>query len=217
MISRLAGTLESVRGVRCVVALSSGDVAHEVLVPACLGESLAARIGTRVSLVTFQYLESQGQGSSFIPRLIGFATEKDREFFELFTTVKGIGYRKALRAMALPASEIAGAIARRDTRALVELPEIGKRMAETIIAELSGKVEGYLSASEVGAMDAAAAARPESSPVQEEAVLALIGLGEPRLEAESLVTRALDRARREKREMASVEELLGAVFGMRGR
>ncbi len=53
-----------------------------------------------ITLTTFQYLESQGQGSSVIPRLVGFQSTAEREFFELFTTVKGIGNRRALRAMA---------------------------------------------------------------------------------------------------------------------
>src|SRR5712671_6350629 len=90
------------------------------------------------------YLEGQGQGTSFVPRVLGFATPREREFFELFTTVKGLGNKRALRALAREPVEIAGAIAEKNTRALQELPEIGKRLAETVIAELTGKVEKFV-------------------------------------------------------------------------
>lgn len=218
MIARLTGTLESIEGVLAVVSLDGGALAHEVLVPAYFAEKLAGKVGARVTFVTFQYLESQGQGASFIPRLIGFAQVADRRFFELFTTVKGIGYRKALRAMAAEPGVIAGAIASRDAKSLTKLPEIGKRMAETIIAELSGKVEAFLAPGEMASMDAHSSNRNGiSGGVTEDTVMALMSLGEPRIEAESLVSRALERAKREQRAAESVEDLLGVIFAMRGR
>ena len=52
--------------------------------------------------------------------------------------MKGIGPKKALKALILPTGEIAQAIETRNSRFLVELPQIGKRMAEQVIAELAG-------------------------------------------------------------------------------
>jgi Holliday junction DNA helicase RuvA len=167
-----------------------------------------------VTFVTFHYLEGQGQGAWFVPRLIGFLSPREREFFEVFTTVKGIGNRKALRAMAVEPAAIASAIARKDPAALSKLPEIGKRLAETIIAELSGKVEAFLSDAQVAQLEAKSSGlKPDS--VTEEAVLTLTTLGETRADAERLVARALDRARREGTAVSSVEELLGVVFLVR--
>ena len=40
--------------------------------------ALAARIGQPASFHTLHYLEGQGQGSSFWPRLIGFQSTADR-------------------------------------------------------------------------------------------------------------------------------------------
>lgn len=168
--------------------VSLGAVSHEVLVPMFLNERLQGRIGQEVTLTTLEYLEAQGQGSSFIPRLIGFESAKDREFFLLFTTVKGIGNKKALRAMTVAPSVIAGAIAAKDSKALSQLPEVGKRLSETIVAELTGRVSAYL-----GLDDLPREIKPAAtvSPVEADAVEALIALGENRVNAETVVARAM--------------------------
>ncbi len=153
MITRIAGTLETVESGRAVLA--TGPMAIEVLVPAGEVPRLALAAGGPVVLHTMVLLESQSQGSSFTPRLLGFASERDRAFFELFTTVKGIGPRKALRALARPTGEVAAAIASEDVAALTALPEIGKRTAQTIVAELAGKVDPWV---DPAALDAPAGA-----------------------------------------------------------
>lgn len=213
MIGRLTGTLTSLHELTALVAC--GPVSYEVSVPAFLVTRLEALHNKSVTFVTYHYLEGQGQGASFVPRLIGFLSVQERDFFELFTTVKGIGNRKALRAMAVDPSEIARAIARKEPAALSKLPEIGKRLAETIIAELSGKVEGYLSSDQLHSLDSAAAGT-SVDPHIAEATLALMALGETRSDAEKLVSRAVDKARREKVTVANVEDLIGIVFAARG-
>jgi Holliday junction DNA helicase RuvA len=215
MITRLSGKLESVDGLAANVALAGGEVCYEVLVPAFLAQRLKTQVGTAISFTTFQYLESQGQGTSFIPRLVGFQSNTERRFFELFTTVKGIGNRRALRAMAEEPAVIARAIVSKDAKALTKLPEIGKRMAETVIAELHGKVDAFLAASEVEALDAAVDGQvaPPDEPIAEEAVLALVALGETRADAQGIVSRAQSKARREGRELVTAAAVLEVVFG----
>ena len=168
--------------------INLGAVSHEVLVPMFLSERLVGRVGQEITLTTLEYLEAQGQGSSFIPRLIGFESPKDREFFLLFTTVKGIGNKKALRAMAVAPSAIASAIAAKDSKALSKLPEVGTRLSETIVAELTGRVAPYL-----GLDDLAVEFKPAAavSPVEADAVEALIALGETRANAETVVAKAM--------------------------
>ena len=77
------------------------------------------------------------------PRLIGFLTEVEREFFELFCSVDGVGVKKALRAMVRPVKEVATAIEEQDTKALSALPGIGPAMAERIVAKLRRKVPKF--------------------------------------------------------------------------
>lgn len=173
----------------------SAGIAYQVLVPAYLAPKLKGKIGQSVTLMTLHYLDSPNQGATFAPRLIGFESTREREFFELFTTVKGIGNRKALKALAIEPGAIAAAIVAKDARSLTKLPEIGKRLAETVIAELSGKVEAFLPLGEIEHLDRQVRnALPRGDSVVEEAVDTLVALGEVRAEAERLVVRALDRA-----------------------
>jgi Holliday junction DNA helicase RuvA len=118
--------------------------------------------------------------------MLGFLRADDKDFFDLFTTVKGIGTKKALKAFAIPTAQIAAAIALKDTRKLSSLPTIGKRAAEQIIAELHGKVEKF-------AVGAAPSVPVESLPDhQQSAIAALITLGEKRNEAENWVRRVCE-------------------------
>ncbi|MCX5691083.1 MAG: helix-hairpin-helix domain-containing protein [Planctomycetota bacterium] len=213
MIGRLTGTLESLDELSALISVPGG-ICYEVSVPAFLVPRLEASRGKPVTFITFHYFEGQGQGAWFIPRLIGFLSPQERDFFEVFTTVKGIGNRKALRAMAVEPSAIAAAIAQKNPSALSKLPEIGKRLAETIIAELTGKVDGFLSSQEVATMDVKASGAA-ATPGSDEAILALIALGETRSDAEKLVARAMDRARRETIAIKNTEDLLAVVFASR--
>ena len=77
------------------------------------------------------------------PRLIGFLTEIEREFFELFCSVDGVGVKKALRSMVRPVKEVATAIEEQDTKSLSALPGIGAAMSERIIAKLRRKVPKF--------------------------------------------------------------------------
>jgi Holliday junction DNA helicase RuvA len=186
MISRVTGTLEGVLEGAAEIAQPGLGIVRRVLIPAYMGARLIVRLGETVTLHTLEFLESPNQGASFVPRLVGFAQPIEREFFELFTTVKGIGARKALRALAVEPSAIARAVQERDTRALQELPEIGKRLAETIVAELHGKVERFALPGPDGRVDVKPTRGPRT-PEEEEAVATLVRLGETRSEAERMI------------------------------
>jgi Holliday junction DNA helicase RuvA len=182
MIARIAGRLEQVSTGSALIDAGNG-LWYEVLVPAFDMERLSRRVGQETILHTIHYLEGDPAYGSQTPRLIGFLSETDRQFFRVFTTVKGIGAKKALRALARPVSEIAAAIQAKDSKFLVALPEIGRRTAEQIVAELHGKVEAF-----------AGAARPAEPPMPEpgaEAVAVLVQLGERRADAVALVQRVL--------------------------
>ena len=78
MLCRLTGKLESVDEGGAVVASPDESSAREVLLPAYVARALATRVGQTVTFSTLEYLEGQGQGTSFIPRLIGFTSARDR-------------------------------------------------------------------------------------------------------------------------------------------
>lgn len=214
MIATVKGNLAAIGKASAHVELPIG-LTLEVLLPAFLVEHFRAYIGSDISLVTFCYFEGQGQGSSFLPRILGFRSIKEREFFELFTTVSGIGYRKAMRAMAQEPSVIANAIAMRDSKALKALPEIGQKMSELIITELHDKVLPYMDGSvpTVTIRGAGLSMSPAMKlpPAAEDAVGALCALGETRADAERRVSKAMEL----KPGAQSADELIALVFSVK--
>jgi len=184
MIARISGRLEQIADGAALID-TGGGLWYEAFVPACDVERLSRRVGQDVVLHTIHYVEGDPTRGQVAPRLIGFLSESDREFFRKFTTVKGIGIRKALRALVRPIAAVAAAIQAKDATFLTALPEIGKRTAEQIIAELHGKVDRF--AGEL----AAGADQAELSGAAAEAVAVLVQLGERRADAFALVQRVL--------------------------
>lgn len=185
MLARIRGSILALESTPPMVVIEpegQPGLGYEVLLPAYLVDQLIARetgtprdgvggngVGGVLDLHTIQYLEGVNQGVSFIPRLIGFTSPRDREFFELLTSVKGLGNKRALRAMAVAPSSIARAIAERDARFLQRLPEIGPKLAELIVHELKNKVDGFavVGGDEgVSAPEPAAAQRVEPKPAK---------------------------------------------------
>jgi len=183
MIAKLTGRLEQVSAGSALVDVGNG-LWYEVLIPAFDAERLTRRVGQDVVLHTIHYVEGNPAHGVQTPRLVGFQAETDRQFFRIFTTVKGIGVRKALRALVRPVAEVAAAIQAKDVQFLVALPEIGRRTAEQIVAELHGKVEEFAGPAAV----AAAAALPAAAV---EALSVLVQLGERRADAAALIERVL--------------------------
>ena len=210
MLARLSGILEAADEDSLTISTGGGAFAFIVLTPRTLAEELADRVGENVTLHTLTYLEASAQGAHMTPRLVGFASAEDRAFFELFTTVKGVGAKKALKAMTAPIPEIAMAIAERNARALQQLPNIGKRLAETVIAELHGKVERFAAGEIIEAKGSIGTSG--LSGAAQEAIAALERLGETSGDAERMVRRALEVAE----DLGTPDEILAAAYGLRG-
>ncbi|MEE2819924.1 MAG: Holliday junction branch migration protein RuvA [Planctomycetota bacterium] len=204
MITRIKGKLIDVHS--CEAILEVGALTYALLIPAADIPTLQSKIGSDVEFHTIHYLESQSQGTSFAPRLIGFSNETNRSFFVLFTTVKGIGNRKALRALIRPFNETAAAIAQRDVSSLTDLPEIGKRSAETIIAALHGKVDEF-------AGQVASVIESNTSPLYSDAIEMLMQLGESRKDARQLVSKVIAM----EPEIDSADQIVQATFQLKGK
>jgi holliday junction DNA helicase RuvA len=208
MISRLTGKVLEVADDRALLAL--GPVVLELLIPSADVPTLRHAIGNEITLHTWLYFEGDGSGGSSEPRLLGFSSSTDKAFFEKFITVKGIGPKKALKALNRPCPEVASAIERKDARLLKSLPGIGTRMAEQIIAELSGKLAPFAGPAIVGTTDSIAATT--RSREEEDAVLSLLALGERRADVEAW----LDRVRATKPELKTTDQLVRALLLARG-
>lgn len=153
--------------------------------------------------VTFHYYQSDPSKS--VPVLIGFLNQVEKEFFEKFITVSGIGPKAAVRAISEPIADIARAIDRADINFLKKLPGIGTQRAREIIAKLQGKVGkfGLIQSSAEKTQPAM-----QTSDVKEEAVSILLQLQYKRQEAELMVKKALMR----NPKVENSEELLNEVY-----
>jgi Holliday junction DNA helicase RuvA len=192
------------------VYVEAGPIVCEMLIPAADVELLQGSVGQQMTFHTIFYLEGDAASGSLDPRLIGFLRRQDKQFFERFITVKGIGPKKALRALVMPVGQIAEAIESRDARFLSQLPMIGRRLAEQIIAELAGKVREFATAvpsSARGGQGMSPAIR-RFSDVEEDAIAALMALGERRPDAEYLLERARQSSPRLNTTDAYVREML---------
>ncbi len=141
MITKLTGTL--VRVLDDEVRVQVGAFEYQVLVAEAVRRVIQMKAGDEITFHITEYLEGNSGGNRFVPRLIGFITEAELDFFDLFCTVEKIGSKKALKAMARPVREIADAIARQDTKWLSTLPGIGATTAEQIVTTLKRKVIAF--------------------------------------------------------------------------
>lgn len=221
MIAKVEGILESLDGGSAFVRIGSsgthsgGGMTYEVLLPAYVVARLGGAIGQQITLWTLYFIESQSQGSTMTPRLAGFLTVEDQRFFELFTTCKGIGNRRALRAMALETPQLAGAIADGDVALLQSLPEIGRRTADTMVATLRGKLDRFISASAFTKGDPATSSTLDGSVpsgVAREALEVLMQLGENRADAVNWIDQAI---RNEEESSQDAQQLVATVYRLR--
>ena len=202
MITRISGTLERVEPTAVEIAV--GPVVHEVLVTELVRRTCQQKLGQPVVLHTLEYLEGNPTRGNLVPRLVGFLSEVEREFFELICEVDGVGVRKALRAIIRPVGEIASAIEEQDTKALSALPGIGAATAERMIAKLRRRMPKFAL---LVARDAPGEAGG-ATDVLIETFDVLRSLGHSDSEARRLV----DTLRAEKKKPKDVQEALESIY-----
>jgi Holliday junction DNA helicase RuvA len=140
VITSITGVISAVGEEK--VTLAIGPIHCEIMVPDFVRRKLQTSLNESVSLYTLLYIEGNPQGR-MNPKMVGFTSETEREFFELFCSVGGVGPKKALRAMVRPVKDIATMIEQQDTKALSTLPGIGAKTGELIIANLRTKMPKF--------------------------------------------------------------------------
>jgi Holliday junction DNA helicase RuvA len=205
MITKISGRLVGLAMETATLAV--GHFEYEVLIPEFTRRQLQGELQREISLHTLEYLEGDPTRGRLTPRLVGFTTGLEREFFELFCQVDGVGVKKALRAMVRPVQEVAALIEDQDPKGLAALPGIGPAMAERIIAKLRRKVPKFALLISREGPPLAAGERDLAS----EAFETLRALGH----SESDARRLLDTAFSQKKKYKDVEELLLAIYSSR--
>ena len=202
MITKLTGQIVRVHNDALTVAIDAFE--YEVLIPEFVRNQLQNRLEEQVSLHTIEYLEGNPTQGRLVPRKVGFLSEIEREFFELFCSVDGVGVRKALRAMVQPVADVAASIENQDVKALSALPGIGPATAERVIAKLRRKVPKFaLLVTEVREPTA-----DVPRDVVEETFEVLRSLGHSESDARQLIDTALSA----KKKYKDVQNLLQTIY-----
>lgn len=207
MISYINGKIKK-RTEECLFIDVSGIV-YEVLIPKAVMEILDSNLSLdeTVELVTYHYLQVEPSRSK--PILIGFLNEVEREFFEQFITVSGVGPKAAVRALSQPISVIAEAIDQANFSLLKTLPGIGEQRAKEIVAKLQGKVGKFCLIQD----------KIEKKPsglaedIQEEAMAVLLQLQYKKAEAKEMIQKATTANPQAK----TVEEILNQVYRQKAK
>ena len=131
MISHLDGLVCAIAPEGAVIEV--GGVG--LLVQATPGTLAALRTGDRARVATSLVVREDAL------TLYGFASDDERDVFELVQTASGVGPRLALAMLASFSPDgLRQAIAAEDVAALTRVPGIGRKGAQRIVLELAGRL-----------------------------------------------------------------------------
>jgi holliday junction DNA helicase RuvA len=171
LISRIRGEL-IVRDLERVEVMTSGGVGYEISIPTTVFERLP-RLGEQVTLRTYHLVREDAVG------LFGFLDETEKTVFTRLLTINGVGPRLALAMLsAMTAESVVRAVRERNAAALTAVSGVGKKTAERVVLELTGKLDDIAFA---------AGALGQRAPAAEEALRALTALGVTQSDADRAV------------------------------
>jgi len=200
MISRIRGKLERKDESRLLVDVNG--IVYEILIPLTVCSKVSsAVIGDNIDLVVYSYLSIDQNRA--LSNMIGFSDELERDFFEKFISVSGVGPKAAIRALDRPIAEIARAIEDGDVDLLKTLNGIGPQRAKQIVAQLQGKVGRFALLKEEKSIPCVGA-----NETTEEAKQVLKRLGYSSKEIDEMTARVA----KEKPQIDNLEDFLNEVY-----
>jgi holliday junction DNA helicase RuvA len=170
MIASVSGRVLSVGPTSAVVEVGGLGV-----LALCSPNTVAGlRVGERTTLATSLIVREDSL------TLYGFASNDEREFFELLLTATGVGPKLAQAALAvLTPEELRQAIATENLLALCKVPGVGRKGAQRIVIELKDKINT------VGVAESALQTSPAASAWRDQVISGLQGLGWSAKDAEA--------------------------------
>lgn len=158
MIAQLTGTIRHLTTEKVVIEV--GGVGYAL--------SITPRTSSRVTMGSVVTIFTTLVVREDSLTLFGFLDGQERDLNETLQTVTGIGPKVALAITgALSPDELARAIASDDIATIEKVPGIGRKGAQRLILELKGKLLS----------DVAPSPQQKNSPVRDQLIAALTGLG----------------------------------------
>ena len=181
MISFIQGEiLKFLSNPKRIVLLVNG-IGYEIYIPEYLNNYFVENkisLNSELSLEVYYHVTERQPK----PLLVGFISFADKEFFEQLIQVEGIGPIKAANSLIFPINIIANAIESEDVSLLEQMPGIGSRAAQKILASLKGKLSYQMDEISYKSSDFKII-----DSVFDEALSGLIGLGYKNNEARSAI------------------------------
>lgn len=202
MISEINGKLKQKKD--SSVILDVNGMCYEVMIPPAVMKNLHAASGDGAVLNLKVYHYYQMDQSKAIPVLVGFLNDIEKDFFEQFITVSGVGPKAACRALSLSFPVIAEAIDKGDMALLKTLPGIGEQKAREIVAKLQGKIGKFCLMKDRASPDLPKV----KEDIKEEALNVLVQLQYKKSEAGDMIEKAIRR----NPKVSSCEEILNEVY-----
>jgi Holliday junction DNA helicase RuvA len=208
VITHIRGILRLVQEESLTLAVE--PLEFEVLIPEHTRRQVQGKLGEPIALHTIFYIDGNAMTGRMIPRLVGFLSPIDREFFDIFCSVDGVGVRKALRAMVRPVRELARTIEEQDVKMLATYPGIGEAIAERIVAKLRRKVGKFALIVAADATHTGGNGQTEHAgdEVVRDTFAALISVGH----TESQARQAIDRVMSGKKKFKTVADVIEAIY-----
>lgn len=202
MYHRIRGKLIALEDLEAIV--EAGHFDYSISIPQFAQRHLQDLIGKEITLHLMHYIDGNPQKGRLVPKLIGFLSPLEREFFDTLCSVDGVGVKTALKALVRPVRDVAIAIEEQNVKELSTLPGIGPAASERIVAKLRRKMTKFAL---LVAKDS-----PTSGPVKRDLVNetfdALISLGHTPTEARQKIDAAIGTGSKFK----TVEDLLVAIY-----
>ena len=155
-------------------------------------------LGSEVALHVYTHVREDALS------LYGFLRLAEKRLFEKLITVSGIGPKLAITILSgMPADEMIAAIRGGDVARLTRIPGIGKKTAERMVLELRDKLPAPAGAAEPE--------KPQTTPVEEDVISALVNLGYQRAAAEKTLSTARSRDSGAKSFDSLFREALGSL------
>lgn len=191
MIDSLVGTLAS--KTPAAVTVEVGGVGFLIHIPLSTFSALPAA-GQSVGLFTHLYVREDQL------RLYGFATEQERELFQVLLEVNRIGPAVAVQVLSsCSVEQFRGYVSSGDVKALTSMVKgVGKKTAQRLVLELKGEL------TELGEEDGISPDNAAAADV----IKALVELGESQSKARKMVRTAMDELGSDADEESLMREVL---------
>ena len=171
MISFLSGEIRNIITEKSMLEIKVSGVGYEIALPSFVMDDIVntgKKSGENITLEIYYHSTERSPK----PLLVGFNNQIEKIFFEKIIQVEGVGPLKAVSALIFPVAVVSQAIENEDLTILNQMPGIGARAAQKMIATLKGKLIDIISESRSKNKDESA-----EYVLRDEVVEILVGLG----------------------------------------